>query len=87
MRLKEGFVLRDVAGQAVVIATGEASKDFHGMVKLNETGRLVWLGLAKGLSDQQIADQIVEAYDVSSEQALLDVAALVDKIDQAGFLV
>ena len=35
MRIKEGFVLREVAGQVVVIATGEASKGFHGMIKLN----------------------------------------------------
>ena len=31
MRIKNGFVLREVAGQIMVIATGEASKDFHGM--------------------------------------------------------
>ena len=40
VRIKDGFVLRDVAGQTVVIATGEASRDFHGMVKLNGTGRV-----------------------------------------------
>lgn len=48
MRIKDGFVMRDVAGQAVVIATGEASKDFHGMVKLNETGAVIWRGLEGG---------------------------------------
>ena len=40
VRIKDGFVLRDVAGQTVVIATGEASRDFHGMVKLNGKGFL-----------------------------------------------
>ena len=39
MKIKEGYVLREVAGQAVVIAVGEASKTFHGMINLNETGR------------------------------------------------
>ena len=29
MKIKNGFVLRDVGGQAVVIAVGEASKTFH----------------------------------------------------------
>lgn len=42
MRIKQGFVMRDVAGQAVVIATGDASRDFHGMVKLNQTAAVVW---------------------------------------------
>ena len=35
MRTKKGFVLREVGGQTVVIATGEASENFHGMDKLN----------------------------------------------------
>ena len=32
MKINEGFVLREVAGQAVVIAVGEASEKFHGMI-------------------------------------------------------
>ena len=49
MRIKQGFVMRDVAGQAVVIATGDASRDFHGMVKLNQTAAVVWHGVEEGL--------------------------------------
>ena len=55
MRIKKGFVLREVAGQIMVIATGEASKDFHGMIKLNATGKVIWLGLQEGLSQEEIA--------------------------------
>lgn len=39
MRIKDGFVMRKVAGKYVVVATGEASRSFHGMIKLNDTGR------------------------------------------------
>lgn len=49
MKIKDGFVLREVAGQAVVIAVGEASKEFHGMINLNATGKLVWQGIEQGL--------------------------------------
>lgn len=42
MKIKNGFVLRDVGGQAVVIAVGEASKTFHGMINLNVTGKEIW---------------------------------------------
>ena len=47
MKIKEGFVLRDVVGQAVVIAVGEASKKFHGMINLNSTGKVIWQGVEK----------------------------------------
>ena len=49
MRVKQGFVMREVAGVGVVIATGEASKAFHGMIKLNDTGQLIWRGLEEDL--------------------------------------
>lgn len=36
MRVKDGFILRKVGRQFVVAATGEASKNFNGMLRLNE---------------------------------------------------
>ena len=88
MKIKEGFVLREIAGQTVVIATGEASKTFHGMVKLNGTGRDIWQGLAKGLSQEEIAQGLVDKYDgVDLDKAREDTARLIGKMEEAGFLV
>lgn len=86
MRVKDGFVVREVAGQAVVIATGEASRDFHGMVKLNATGKVIWEALAEGLAEDAVADKLVAAYDVAPEKAAEDVAAFVAQMREAGFL-
>ena len=77
MRIKQGFVMRDVAGQAVVIATGDASRDFHGMVKLNQTAAVVWHGVEEGL---------VAEYDVEAGRALADVEALLARMREQGFV-
>lgn len=86
MRIKKGFVLRKVAGQAMVIATGEASKDFHGMVKLNSTGEDIWTGLTDGLSENEIAEKLADKYEVDKSKALEDIKVLIAKMDEAGFL-
>lgn len=86
MRIKDGFVLREVAGKAVVIATGEASECFHGMIKLNGTGRVIWEGLAEGLSDEAIAAGLARDYDVDPAQAAADVCEFVGQVREAGFL-
>lgn len=86
MRIKKGFVLREIAGQTMVIATGEASKSFHGMVTLNDTGRDIWLGLQDGLSENEIVDKLTSDYDISREQAAIDVKNLISKMNDAGFL-
>lgn len=87
MRIKDGFVLRQVAGQAMVIATGEASRNFHGMVKLNETGSEIWQGLMDGLSEEEIAAKLAEKYEVDAGKAAADTKAMLAKMEEAGFLV
>lgn len=86
MKIKQGFVMRDVAGQAVAIATGEASKSFHGMVKLNDTGAVIWNGIEKGLDEVEIAEQLAAGYDVEADQALKDVESFIARMRDAGLV-
>ncbi len=86
MRVKEGFVLRDVAGQTVVIATGKASKNFHGMIRLNATGKDIWQGLQEGLSDIEISENLSKKYEIDLEDAENDVKEFLGKIREMGFL-
>lgn len=86
MKIKEGLVMREVAGKAVVIPVGEASKELKGMVKLNKTGQAVWEGLSQGLSEERIAEQIAERFDVDEATARRDVAAFAEKMREANLL-
>lgn len=87
MRIKNGFVLREVAGQNMVIATGEASKDFHGMIKLNNTGKDIWQGLQEGLTEAEIARRLQEKYQIENEKAEQDTKEFVGKMLEMGFVV
>lgn len=87
MRIKEGFVLREVAGQIMVIATGEASKDFYGMIRLNGTGKIIWQGLQEGISEEEIAKKLCADYEVDEESAKQDVNEFLTKMADMGFLV
>lgn len=87
MRIKDGFVLREVAGQVMVIATGEASKNFHGMIKLNQTGKDIWEGLQAGLQESDIAKKLERKYQIDSNEAAEDTRAFLSKMEEMGFLV
>lgn len=87
MRIKEGFVLREVAGQYVVIATGEASKTFHGMIKLNLTGKEIWQGLQEGLDKASIAQRLQDKFQVSLEEVVADVDEFLKQMQEKGFLI
>ena len=90
MKVKQGFVIRKVAGKYVVVATGQASREFHGMVKLNETGKTIWEGLADGKTVEEIVDILAEKCDAKTEEERTviadDVQAMIREMTDAGFL-
>lgn len=90
MKIKEGFVIRRVAGKYVVVATGQAGRQFHGMVKLNETGKTIWEGVADGKTADEIVDVLAEQYGAKTEQERADIAddvkAMLREMSDAGFL-
>ncbi len=78
MRIKEGFVLREVAGSAVIMNIG-GELSFNKMITLNESGVLIWKCIENGLSAEAIADELCSVYDVEHTQALSDVNAFIAK--------
>ena len=86
MRIKDGFVLRKVAGQAMVIATGEASENFHGMIRLNETGEAVWQGLLEGRPESEIIQTLADDFGIAADGAARDVRELLAQMEKEGFL-
>lgn len=45
MKIKKGFVIQQVGGQWVAVATGSAAVEFSGIVKLNDTAAIAWKGV------------------------------------------
>ncbi|MCR5429732.1 MAG: PqqD family protein [Eubacterium sp.] len=86
MKIKDGFVVRDIMGQCVVVATGEASEGFSGMIKLNDTGKDIWEAVSAGKSEPEIVEQIVNDYDVEQERAETSVKKFIGDMRDKGFI-
>lgn len=78
--------MRDVAGQAVAVATGEASKSFHGMIKLNSTGSKIWRGIEAGDNETAIADSLANEYGIDANQVLADVITFIARMREIGIV-
>ena len=85
MKIKNGFVLREIAGDIVVIATGEISKTFHGMIKLNSTGKEIWeLLSAKDMTEEEVINAMAEKHNAKPEEIAEGVNAFISKVKSAG---
>lgn len=85
MKIKKGFILREVGGESVVVPVGELSKIFHGMINLNATGAFLWNFFSEEHSVEDGVDALCAEYDVERERALADVKKFADVLTKNGF--
>ena len=86
MKIRDGFVVRTVAGESVVIALKEVSKEFNGVIRLNETGRFLWDMLVNGADEESLVKALLSEYDVSEDIARADVSSFVSKLKGANIV-
>ena len=86
MKVKNGFILRKVGKQFVVAATGEASKNFNGMIRLNDEAAFAFGQLQGGITQEELVAALVEKYGGNEAEVREDVANFLDKLKEADAL-
>jgi len=84
MKLKKGFVIREVAGKCVAVPTG-TDINFNGMITLNGTAKVLWDCLEKGAELNDLTAALLAEYDVDEETAAKHAAAFVEKLKGLNF--
>ena len=81
MKIKKGFVLRNVCGEQVIMGEGLDAIDFGRLLCLNETAAWLWQQAEKlgDFSADQLVEALCEEYEVTAEQAHTDVTAMLDE--------
>ena len=85
MKIKDGFLLRSVAGQTVVLPTGD-ELDLNLMITLNETGAFLWERLQAETDEMGLVSALLAEYDVDEDTAKKAVSGFVAKLADHGFL-
>ena len=66
-RLQPGLILRDVVGEHIMIATGEAKGICPPMKQFNDAGAFYWSLLEKGLEEEAMLDACEEHFHAGRE--------------------
>ena len=86
MKIREGFVLREIAGQVVVVPTGKLVDEFNGMIHLNGTGRFIWELLQEDREFEQVVNQLASQYKIDLEQARRSVQNFIEQLKNANVM-
>jgi len=85
MKIKEGYLLRQVAGQSVVLPADDAL-NLNMMITLNDTGAFLWKQLENEADENKLVAALLQEYEVDEETAHSCVAEFVKKLNDHGFL-
>ena len=85
MKMKDGFLLREVAGQTVVLPFGD-DMNMDLMITLNDTGAFLWEKLQEETDEAALVAALLAEYDVDEATAKQAVANFVAKLSDNGFL-
>lgn len=80
MKIKEGFLVREVAGNSVVVPVGEEAVDFNGVITINESGKFIWELMQNGIDKYDLLEKFMAEYGVSEETAKEDIRAFVQTL-------
>ncbi|MBR1682969.1 MAG: PqqD family protein [Bacteroidaceae bacterium] len=85
MRIKDGFELRVICGEAIVVAHGKENIDFSKIINLNESAAYLWRAVeGKDFDAPMLAHLLTEEYDVDEATALRDATKMMDEWREAG---
>ena len=87
MRIKDGYMLSNVAGKYIVVPIGNEAIDFNGVITTNESGAFLWKCLEKDITEKELLDALLNEYDIEEETALADITDFINKLTEAELLV
>lgn len=86
MRIKDGFELREICGEHVILSHGMDNIDFSKIISLNETAAFLWKEAVgkKEISEEELTATLLEAYEVDEETARKELRRCLPNGEKSG---
>ena len=87
MKFKEGYKVREIAGENVIIKQGRFGADMTRVIALNATSLLLWNELqGKEFSANDITKILTDNYEVEEAVGAADAAKWIEKLNECGLV-
>lgn len=86
MKIKDGFVLKAIAGSYMVVPLGSQVSQFGSIIKLTETGAFLWDKLSVDVEKSELVIALTNEYDVDEATASADIDKFIEKLKTSDLL-
>lgn len=85
MKIVKEFILREIAGECVLVPTGATSQEFNGMITISDTAKFIWENIEKVDSLEEMIRMVLDTYDLDIQNYItISFDDLVNVIDEIG---
>lgn len=86
MKVKEGFIVKKVIDDYVVVPVGDNFMDFSSIINLNETGAFLWQCMENDITEDELVNLLSKEYEVDTSEVKDDVADFIESLKNAKLL-
>lgn len=86
MKIEKEFVLREIAGDYILVPVGNTALEFNGLITVNEVGAFLWERLKKDTTREKLIQDTLEEYEVDQETVIKDVNEFLNHLSEAGII-
>lgn len=86
MKIEKEFVLREIAGDYVIIPTGKTVLVFNGLISTNEVGASIWNMLQQETTFEELVQGVLKEYEVEENVVREDVSEFLQQLSEKGIL-
>lgn len=87
MKIKEGFVLKEIAGVNVVVPIASQMVSFKAIISLNESGAFLWKQLETEKDEAELLKAFLSEYDIDEQTAKTDIAEFLENMKKADLII
>ena len=73
MKIEKEYILREIAGDYIIVPVRATALEFNGMITVNETGAFLWEKLREGTTKEELLHAMLEESAVSEKEAEADI--------------
>ncbi|MFI3303745.1 MAG: PqqD family protein [Rikenellaceae bacterium] len=87
MKIIDGFVLRNIAGESIVVGEGIGQVDFNKIISLNESATYLWESVVdREFSVEDLAQLLIKEYEIDENCAATDAKKIADEWCKVGII-
>ncbi|MDU6198551.1 MAG: PqqD family protein [Intestinibacter bartlettii] len=86
MKINSEYVMREIAGDTILIPIGDTINNFNGLVILNELAKFIWEKMPQAKDEEELLNYILDEYEVEREVAKSDLDEFLEMLKKENII-